>query len=264
MIRYFLIIFFIIFSASAEVVITEGSYLYTSNISEDEACSLAKERAQLKALEKVLGQKISSEEMENCSEVDGKTSCERNQFFLSSFDGEITGTEPVGKAKIIPQEIVGSDKKASLCIVKFKFNVEKTTTTLDANFDFNVKLNQKNFRDGEELKIDIELNEPFYLTVFQVLPYEKKDYQVYKLFPNELEQDNFIKDNSFNLPQNAKYEIYFPDVSNKNSVDEYLVFVASEKDIKWLEKYAKKEDLKSAYIKENSIKYMYKEYTIYK
>jgi hypothetical protein len=59
-------------------------------------------------------------------------------------------------------------------------------------------------------------------------------------------------------------EIYFPDVSNKNSVDEYLVFIASEKDIKWLEKYAKKEDLKSAYIRENSIKYMYKEYTIYK
>ena len=44
----------------------------------------------LKALEKVIGQKISSEEMENCSEVDGKTSCERNQFFFSSFDGEIT------------------------------------------------------------------------------------------------------------------------------------------------------------------------------
>ena len=77
-------------------------------------------------------------------------------------------------------------------------------------------------------------------------------------------KDNFIKDKSFNLPQNAKYEIYFPNVSDKNSVDEYLVFVASEKDIKWLNKYAKKEDLKSAYIKENSLKYLYKEYTIYK
>jgi hypothetical protein len=264
MIRYFLIIFFIIFSASAEVVVTEGSYLYTSDISENEACSLAKERAQLKALEKVLGQKISSEEMENCSEVDGKTSCERNQFFLSSFDGEITGTKPIGKPKIIPQEIVGSDSKASLCIVKFRFNVEKTTTNLDASFDFNVKLNEKNFRDGEELKIDIELNKPFYLTIFQVLPYEKKDYQVYKLFPNELEKDNFIKDSSFNLPRNARYQIYFPNVSNKNSVDEYLVFVASEKNIKWLKKYAKKEDLKKAYIRENSIKYLYKEYTIYK
>tara|TARA_A100001011_G_scaffold345285_1_gene380897 strand:+ start:1103 stop:1897 length:795 start_codon:yes stop_codon:yes gene_type:complete len=264
MIKYFLIIFFIIFSASAELVVTEGTYTFLSNISEDEACSLAKEDAKLKAIEKVLGQTISSDEMENCSEVDGKTSCERNQFFLSSFNGEVTGITPIGKPKIVPLEVENSNSKVSICKVKFRFNVKKTTNTLDASFDFNVKLNEKNFRDGEELKIDIELSKPFYLTVFQVLPYEKKDYQVYKLFPNELEQDNFIKDTSFNLPQNAKYEIYFPENSNKNSIDEYLVFVASEKDINWLGKYLKMEDLKSAYIKENSIKYMYKEYTIYK
>ena len=64
--KKFLIIFlFLTFTASAEEVITEGSYMYTGNISENEACSLAKERAKLKALEKVTGQKISSEEMEN-------------------------------------------------------------------------------------------------------------------------------------------------------------------------------------------------------
>jgi hypothetical protein len=262
MIRFFLIIFFIIFSASAEVVESEALYRYLGNISEDDACDLAKERAKLKALEKVLGQTISSDELESCSEVDGKTSCERNQFFLSSFNGDITDLKLIDK--VVTTEKTSTGEKFSICKIKIKADVKKSTTTLDASFDFNVKLNQKNFRDGEELKIDIELNEPFYLTVFQVLPYEKKDHQVYKLFPNELEKDNFIKDNSFNLPQNAKYEIYFPNVSNKNSVDEYLVFVASEKNIKWLEKYAKKEDLKSAYIKENSIKYMYKEYTIYK
>ena len=53
---------------------------------------------------------------------------------------------------------------------------------------FNVKLNEKNFRDGEELKINIELNKPIYLTIFQILPYEKKDFQVHKVFPNELEK----------------------------------------------------------------------------
>ena len=262
MIRYFLIIFFIIFSAAAEVVVTEGSYTYTGEISENEACSLAKKKAELKALEKVLGQTISSDEMENCSEVDGKTSCERNQFFLSSFNGDITGLKQLNKE--VTKEKISSGEEVSICKIKIRANVKKTTNTLDASFDFNVKLNQKNFRDGEELKIDIELNNPFYLTVFQVLPYEKNDYQIYKLFPNDLEPNNYLKDNSFKLPQNAKYQIEFPNISNKNSVDEYLVFIASEKDINWLEKYAKKEDLKSAYIRENSIKYMYKEYTIYK
>jgi hypothetical protein len=262
MIKYCLIIFFIIFSAAAEVVVTEGSYTYTGEISKNDACELAKERALLKALEKVLGQTISSDEMENCSEVDGKTSCERNQFFLSSFNGDITGIKELNKE--VTTEKISSGEEISICKIKIRSNVKKSTNTLDASFDFNVKLNQKNFRDGEQLKIDIELNKPFYLTVFQVLPYEKKDYQVYKLFPNDLEPNNYLKDNSFKLPQNAKYQIEFPNVSNKNSIDEYLVFVATEKDIKWLEKYTKMEDLKSAYIRENSIKYMYKEYTIYK
>jgi hypothetical protein len=262
MIRYFLIIFFIIFSASAEVVVTEGSYTYTGEISKNEACSLAKERAKLKALEKVLGQTISSDEMENCSEVDGKTSCERNQFFLSSFNGDITGLKELDRE--VTRERISSGEEISICKIKIRSNVKKTTNTLDSSFDFNVKLNEKNFRDGEELKIDIELNKPFYLTVFQVLPYEKKDYQVHKLFPNELEPNNYLKDNSFNLPKNAKYQIYFPEISNKDSVDEYLVFVASEDNVKWLEKYTKVEDLKKAYIKENNLKYSYKEYTIYK
>ena len=49
--KKFLIIFFLFnFAASAEVAITEGSYVYSGNISENEACSLAKERAKLKAL----------------------------------------------------------------------------------------------------------------------------------------------------------------------------------------------------------------------
>ena len=262
MIRYFLIIFFIIFSASAEVVETEAKYRYLGNVSEDDACNLAKERAKLKALEKVLGQTISSDEMESCSEVDGKTSCERNQFFLSSFNGDITGLKQLDKS--VTTEKISSGEEVSICKIKIRSNVERTTNTLDSSFDFNVKLNEKNFRDGEELKIDIELNKPLYLSIFQVLPYEKKDYQVYKLFPNELEPNNYLKDNSFSLPKNAKYQIYFPEISNKNRVDEYLVFIASKKKINWLKKYTKKEDLKSAYIREKSIKYMYKEYTIYK
>ena len=262
MIKYLTLFLFVCFSALAEWVETEGQYANPGNLSIDETCSLAKERAELKALEKVLGQTISSEEMENCSEVDGKTNCERNQFFLSSFNGDLTSIRQLKRD--IQTEKLSNGEEIYICKIKIRAKVTKTTKTLDSSFDFNVKLNEKNFRDGEELKIDIELNKPFYLTVFQILPYEKKDYQVYKLFPNELEQDNFLNGNSFSLPQNAKYQIYFPNVSNKNSVDEYLVFIASQKNINWLEKYAKKEDLKNAYIRENSIKYLYKEYTIYK
>ena len=105
--KYLIIFLLFCFPVSAEMAITEGTYMYTGDTSTNEACSLAKEKAKLKALEKILGQKISSEEMENCSEVDGKTSCERNQFFLSSFNGEITKLKQLDR-EVLTQKIENS------------------------------------------------------------------------------------------------------------------------------------------------------------
>ena len=262
MIRYFFIIFFIIFSASAEVVVTEGTYTYTGEISKNEACSLAKERAKLKALEKVLGQTISSDEMENCSEVDGKTSCERNQFFLSSFGGVLTKTKEVSREiKTVP---VDNSKDANMCLIEIKTDVKKTIQKLDPSFDFNVKLNEYNFRDGDNLIIDVELNKPMYLTVFQILPYEKKDYQVHKIFPNELDKDNFIDSKNLKLPRKGKFEIYYPENNDKKSIDEYLFFVGSKEDIKWLDKYDKMENFRERYIDKNMLNYTHRQYTIFR
>ena len=48
---------------------------------------------------------------------------------------------------------------------------------------------------------------------------------------------------------NLKYEVYFPDEIQKNKVDEYLVFVASEKKIPWLNEYTEIEGLKRQFSK---------------
>ena len=157
-----------------------------------------------------------------------------------------------------------SDEETYMCKIKIQTEVIKTAQTLDSSFDFNAKLNEKNFKDGDHLKIDLILNKPIYVTIFQLLPYENKDYQVHKIFPNQLDQENHISDQSISLPINAKYQIYFPNNLNKRSVDEYLFIIGSEKNINWLDKYAKIEDLKNAYIREKFIKYVYKGYTIYK
>ena len=179
--RYLIICLFFCFSVSAEIVQTEGTYMITEDISRKEGCALAKQRAELAAREKVLGRTISSEEIENCTEVDGKTKCERHQFFLSSFNGDITGVRQI-KKELIPKKIENSDEEIFICKIKIEADVIKSEHNLDASFDFNVKLNEKNFREGEKLKIDIEINKPLYFTIFQFLPYEEKDYQVHKLF----------------------------------------------------------------------------------
>ena len=139
--KYILIFFFITASAFAEVVETEGSYTYAGDISRNEGCSLAKERAKLKALEKVLGQTISSEEMENCSEVDGKTNCERNQFFLSSFNGDLTSIRQLKRD--IQTEKLSNGEEIYICKIKIRAKVTKTTKTLDSSLILTLNLMKK-------------------------------------------------------------------------------------------------------------------------
>ena len=102
---YLILLLFIFSFANAEMVEVEGVYRNTGDIAPNETCRLAKERAKLKALERVTGQVISSEEIEKCSEIDGKSNCERNQFFLSSFNGDITEIEEIDK-NLIPNNLI--------------------------------------------------------------------------------------------------------------------------------------------------------------
>ena len=100
--------------------------------------------------------------------------------------------------------------------------------------------------------------------LLQILPYEEKNYQVYKIFPNKLDDKNFVDVDNLTIPKKGKFQIYFPENLNKKNVDEYLFIIGSEKEINWLDKYTKFEDLKNAYIKEKFIIYKYKGYTIYR
>ena len=201
--------------------------------------------------------------VENGVEIEGDRflTVLREALDLSSVTSIATADATVSSSALDDKN---SNEEIYICEIRFQANVVKNTQLLDPSFDFNVKLNEKNFRDGEELKIDIELNKPIYLSIFQILPYEKKDYQVYKLFPNDFEKENFIQTKNLSLPNNIKYKIFFPPKSKKNSIDEYLLFIGSEENIDWLDKYAQIEDLKKAYIREKGLKYSYKEYTIYK
>ena len=90
-------------------------------------------------------------------------------FFLSSFNGEITKLKEL-KKDILIQKIENSDEQTYICKIKIQAEVIKTAQTLDNSFDFNVKLNEKTLKEGDELKIDLILNKPIYLNIFQILP----------------------------------------------------------------------------------------------
>jgi hypothetical protein len=265
MIRILLLLGFVFYSlpSLATIVTAKAKYMHSGEISTNTGCEIAKDRAKLKALEKEIGQTISSEELEKCSEIDGKYNCERNRFFLSSFNGDITGLKELVRKKTT--ETLDDGKIVYYCEIEIKANVIPSKQITDPNFDFNVKLNKSNYNEGDNLTMEIGFTKPMYLTIFQVLPYEKKNNQVLKLFPNEREKDNFIKSEKIILPNNAKYEIYFPEKVNKERVDEYLFFITSDKNISWLPEYGTIEELKAAFHKlKKMMKHKFKQYTITK
>ena len=265
MIRFLLLLGFIFYSfpSLAKIVTAKGKYMHGGEISTDEGCKLAKNRAILKAQEKVLGQTISSEELEKCSQIDGKSNCERNQFFFSMFRGHISHLEELGPPKKTTDTL--DAETIYFCEIEIEANVEPTKQILDPNFNFNVKLNEHNFKSGDILTMEIGFTKPMYLTIFQWQPYIEKDYQIYKLFPNEREEDNYIKSKKITLPSNAKYEVYFPEKINKKNIDEYLVYLGSENNINWLDEYNNIYELISQFIDiKKGVKMEYKQYTIYK
>jgi len=265
MIRILLLLGFIFYSlpSLAKEETATGFYRYTEDqeISKPESCRRAKAEAKLKALEQGIGETISSEELEICNSVDGKVDCRGNQFSLFEFNGIV---KLIGS----PKEKWYQKKKDNIlvfvCEVEIVADVKAIGKISDPNFDFTVKLNNYNFRTGDELKIEIDVNKEMYLTIFQVLPYEDlKNFQVLKLFPNEMDKNNAFKPGPISLPKKGKYEVFFPEKVKRKIIDEYLFIVASEKNINWLPKYHKISDLKSRFLNINyKMKYTYKGYTI--
>ena len=260
---FFLLFFCFSLPSLAKIIQAKASFMHGEEISTKDGCEFALKKAELNALQKGLNVTISSEETEKCSQIDGKSNCEQNQFFLKTFNGILTEINELSKKK--RTETLDSGDIAYICEIEIKTNVEQIKQIKDPNFNFNVKLNEHNFKSGDKLTMEIGFTIPMYLTIFQFLPYEKEGYQVSKLFPNEREEDNYIKSKKITLPFNAKYEIYFPEQITNENVDEYLFFITSDEKINWLDEYNNINELKSSYINSTKrVKTKYKQYTIYK
>ena len=244
-----LILFFLIFifPLKAEIVTETGKHRHVGNVSKNQSCKIAEQKAKKNAIIKSIGQTISSDVVSNCSEVDGEFECERNQLSLFELNGVITSSKRIGELNY--GEELGSDG-IFFCEVTIEANVEPVKKNQDPTFQFDVKLNQDIFRSGEDMKIEINTSKKMYITIFQWLPYGGKKFNIItRIFPNKEFNKNI--NNLIDGQLILKYETYFPEEIKENKVDEYLIFVASEKDINWLKNYSQIESLKREFAKTN-------------
>ena len=249
MIKIKIILFFFILSLplNAEIVTESGKHKHLGDKTKNESCKIAEGRAQKNAIIKSLGRTVSSEVISNCSEVDGEYDCERNQLSLLELNGDITESRIINRKydKELGTEIL-------FCEITIKANVEPVKKNTDPTFQFDVKLNQKIFRTGETVKLEINTSKEMYISIFQWLPYGGTKYNIVtKIFPNKTFSNDI--DNLVNGKKELKYRAYFPEEINKNKVDEYFIYVASEENINWLPEYAEIEGLKKQFLKNNTL-----------
>ena len=250
----------------SEIIKHKEKYRFNEDVSVKKGCEMAEQRAKEEAIKKVSGQIVSSETRTVCSEVDGKAECEQNSFSINTLNGEIISSKILSKNNGY-EAILNTNQKIAFCEIEIEAEILPILVNKDPNFNFVIKQNKINFRNGEDINLQIEPSKNMYLYIFQWHPYEKKNYQVYKMFPNEHETNNLILANKVtSIPSSDKisYKVEFPKNQNRLKIDEHLYIVGSEKKLAFLNKYFHLADLKKQMrkLKKVNVKIENKHYTI--
>jgi len=219
-----------------EIVTGRAEHLYGRDTSINEACDLANKKAVSQAISHVLGEYVSATEMMSCRGTTGKTAdyaCELNQLSWSQIEGHINKTFDT-------QTTLSTRDGAMVCTVVVQLDVAIPTKKPDPNFLLRADINANTFRvkQKDEIRLDIELSQPGYFAIFNWLPHVDKAVHLIEINPQKPKQSVPIEVNS-----NLRFSTMWSDTysSRRKFYDEYLIIVATKKEIRWLSKYSYEE-----------------------
>lgn len=223
-------------SAKAEVAIGRAEYLYGEDTTQNEACKLATKKAVSQAISQVLPEYVSAQEILSCKGSTGKQAdyaCELNQLSWSQIDGHIN--------KIISQETVTSNRSGALvCTAVVKLDVAIPVDKPDPNFQLRATINANTFRvrQKDKINVEIELSQPGYYAIFNWLPHI--DNTVHYLELNQNKPKLSVRIDSTNSHQ--LFATWSEAYNKRRSFyDEYLIVVATKKELRWLSRYSYEE-----------------------
>ena len=238
---------------SHAIQVTE-EYSYDGEVSQNEACRRAEERAKSKAIASVLGEVVSSEEQMLCRSSNGKTddTCEFNQMSWSIIEGDIRGVKLVKRS-----EAEKRGDKAWACVLTLDVDVVVPTRKPDPKFQVGTeiyflvpdarkpprqreKVLRKGFHAGDELIFEVKSTEPAHLALFGWLPNE--DNKVYRIdspirpyCPQGLVAASDKGKTAESYCMTASWSDAYQD--SKKTYDEWLILVATKTPQKWLDVY---------------------------
>jgi hypothetical protein len=230
-------------SAQAEVAIGRAEHLYGPDTTQNEACNLATKKAVSQAISQVLGEYVSAQEILSCKGSTGKKAdyaCELNQLSWSQIDGHVN--------KTINQETITANRDgAMVCTAVVKLDVAIPKTKPDPNFQLRATINANTFRvrQKDEIRVELELSQPGYYAVFNWQPHIDNTVYYLELNPKKPKMSAPIE-----TAKSLEFLTSWSDAySNRRTFyDEYLIVVASKKELRWLSKYSYEEFSKALHL----------------
>jgi len=216
----------------------KAEFYFGPDLSRNQACENARESAKSKAIAMVSGEKISFDQQLQCfqrSKNSDERKCEINQNTAFLVEGQISRSETIS-------ETVKTVPGAQVCTVLMVVDVIPPSLESDPSFDFKFEINRTNFRQGDNLIINLIPSKMMYVYIFNWRSAFNKE-NVIKIFPNEVDKDNYII-KSITIPtknSDSKYSFELdwdaPIGYDKDYMNESIIVVATKKPIDWLSSY---------------------------
>ena len=205
------------------------SHLFDNSVSEQEACKTAEKVLKQQQIESQCG-------VQDIESVSVLTFFNDDKQFYNFMRERITG------------EIAVFDKQGDWSIDRITPNRLKCTIEAKIEvachardvsfaplFADSVTLNKRNFIEGNPLKIEVESENNLYFYLFQYSPdltNTKGDNKNFvRLFPNQLDANNYFKRGSYKIPSNNKYDLLLTLEANEISTNELIVALALRKEV---------------------------------
>ena len=203
----------------------EDSYAFGPEISQDQACRLAEDRALARVVADARGEVLDVDDLEICRDTGQDAQCEQHRATWSVLGGRVRAV----RGRTVRVEPYVEDTRR--CVVGLEADLAPAEAGPDPRFTFGLAMNAASFRDGDAMVLSLSPSQPMSVQIFQWLPYRHDGFQVVRIYPNTYDRDAVLSGPVTIPGPQARYSltVRFPAGQDRGVrlVDEFLMVVAT-------------------------------------
>lgn len=227
-------------AASPISIKSKGEFFFSPPLTEKIACEAARQSAVDDALRRLRMESVTTETPFSCKttrdSLNDSETCTFNRSTWSQLGEDIRSSATLAKFVFKLENI----PDVLRCFVEVDIVLNQRPKPVDPKLNFLVRINKSTYLTGDDLQIQISSKHKINLAIFSWTPNQNKNV-VHRIFPNDIDSSPVI-DGTKIIPNNSaeksyRLEVTFPEKFEEGFSDEYLLFVATKKEMTWREVY---------------------------